>query len=60
MNDVLQKERVDRETEEGENQVKMQAETGVMLPKTRHAFQKLEEAKKDSRTFERIVVLLTT
>lgn len=35
----------------------MEAETGVMLSKTKNAFQKLEEAKKDSRTFERIVAL---
>ena len=35
----------------------MEAETGVMLSKTKNAFQKLEEAKKDSRTFEGIVAL---
>lgn len=56
MNGVL----LDRETEEEENHVKMEAETGVMLSKTKNAFQKLEEAKKDSRTFERIVAPLAT
>lgn len=40
MNDVFHKERVDRETEGEENQVKMEAETGVMLPKKRNALGK--------------------
>lgn len=36
----IKKQQTERETEEEENQVKMEAETGVMLPKKRNALGK--------------------